>query len=294
MRLVERGHDGEAATWGLTPYGVRPLQRGHERVAARGRGRLHAQQRADRRRQLADVVRLVVDRARHGAHAVHDERDRRLAPVEVAVAADAAALAVVGHQDHRRVVELAALAEPGEEVRHVAVRLLELVEVLAVAHAAHVAELVGGEQLEDEQVGVVALDHFARRGDERVVDPLGRLHGGDGADHVLAERVEQVRDPDEPAAAAVALEHVEDRLAPDAQPRREVRVHPVLVRRGAGEHRREADDGARRVGGLDVQVLGALAREPVDRRRVRLPEPLAVAAVHDDHVDALGDGHEGV
>ena len=213
----------------------------------------------------------------------------RLAPVEVAVAADAAPLAVVGHQDHGRVLELAALAEPGEEVRHVAVGLLELVEVLAVAHAAHVPELVGGEQLEHEQVGVLALDHLARGGDERVVDPLGRLHRRDRADDVLAERVEQVRDADEPAAAAVALEHVEDRLAPDAEPRREVRVHPVLVRRGAGEHRREAHDGARRIGGLDGEVLGALARQPVDRGRVRLPQPLAVAAVHDDHVDALGE-----
>ena len=37
---------------------------------------------------------------------------------------------------------------------------LELVEVLAVAHAAHVAELVGGQQLEHEQVGVLPLDHL--------------------------------------------------------------------------------------------------------------------------------------
>ena len=109
-------------------------------------------------------------------------------------------------------------------------------------------------------------------------------------DDVLAERVEQVGDADEPAAAAVPLEHVEDRLAADAEPRREVRAHPVLVRRRAGEHRREAHDRARRVGGLDVQVLGALAREPVDRGRVRLPQPLAVAAVDDDHVDALAAG----
>ncbi len=73
------------------------------------------------------------------------------------------------------------------------------------------------------------------------------------------------------------------------EPRGEVRAHPVLGRRGAGEHRGEADDGARRVGRLDAQVLGALAREAVHDRRVRLPEAPAVAAVHHDHVDALGE-----
>ena len=86
------------------------------------------------------------------------------------MAADAAPLAVVGHQDHGGVVELAALLEEGEEVAHVAVGLGELVEVLGVAHAAHVAELVGGQQLEHEQVGVLLLDHAAALGAERAVD----------------------------------------------------------------------------------------------------------------------------
>ena len=65
--------------------------------------------------------------------------------------------------------------EEGEEVAHVAVGLLELVEVLAVAHAAHVAELVGGEQLEHEQVGVLALDHprAPRRSSEWSIRSVG-------------------------------------------------------------------------------------------------------------------------
>jgi len=41
----------------------------------------------------------------------------------VAVAADAAALAVIGHEDHGGVVELAALLEEVEEVADVPVRL---------------------------------------------------------------------------------------------------------------------------------------------------------------------------
>ena len=64
---------------------------------------------------------------------------------------------------------------------------------------------------------------------------------------------------------------------------------PCSIGLGAGEHRGEADDGARGVGRLDREVLGALAREPVHDRRVRLPEPAAVAAVDDDDVHAAGE-----
>jgi hypothetical protein len=74
------------------------------------------------------------------------------------VAADSAALAVVGHQDHRGVLELATLLEEGEEVADVAIRLGELLQVFGAAHAAHVAELVGREKLEHEQVRVLLLD----------------------------------------------------------------------------------------------------------------------------------------
>ena len=103
----------------------------------------------------------------------------------------------------------------------------------AAPHAAHVAELVGRQQLEHEQVRVLLVHHPARLGGQRAVDLGGRLHRRDGPDHVLAERIEQVRDPHEPAAAAMPFEHVEDRLAPNAEPRREVRAHAVLGRRGA-------------------------------------------------------------
>jgi hypothetical protein len=88
----------------------------------------------------------------------------------MAVAADPPPLAVVGHQDDRGAVELAALLQEGEEVADVAVRLGELVEILSAPHAAHVAELVGGEQLEHEQVRVLLLDHAPRLGGERAVD----------------------------------------------------------------------------------------------------------------------------
>ncbi len=60
----------------------------------------------------------------------------------------------------------------------------------------------------------------------------------------------------------------------------------MLGRSRAGEHRREADDRPRRIGRLDAQVLGPLAGEPVHDRRLRLPEPLPVAAVDDDDVHA--------
>jgi len=132
------------------------------------------------------------------------------------VTPDPAALAVVGHQDHRGALEPAALLEEGEEVADVTVRLGELVEVLGAAHAAHVAELVRGEQLEHEQLRVLLLHHAPTLGRQRAVDLRGRLDRGHRADHVLAEWVEQVGDTHEPAAAPRALEHVEDRLAAHA------------------------------------------------------------------------------
>jgi hypothetical protein len=204
----------------------------------------------------------------------------------VAVAADPAALAVVGHQDDGRAVQPAALLEERQELAHVPVGLGQLVQVLTASHAAHVPELVGGQQLEHEQVGVLLGDHAAPLGGQRAVDLGRRLHGGHRANNVLAERIEQVRDPHEPAAATLALEDVEDGLAADAEPWREVRAHPVLGRRGAGEHRREADHRPRWIGRLDGEVLGSLAREPVHDRSVGLPQPAAVAAVDDDHVHA--------
>lgn len=153
------------------------------------------------------------------------------------MAADAASLPVVGHQDHRGVLQPAALVEEGDEVAHPAVRLGELVEVLRAAHAAHVPELVGGEQLQHEQVRVLLVHHAPALRAERTVDLGRRLDRGDRAHRLPAERVEQVSDPDQPAAAAVPREHVEDRVDPDPQARREVRTHAVLGWPGAGQHR---------------------------------------------------------
>ena len=282
--LVAGDHDGQRAPRGGSAHlGVAG---GDQRAPAGGSGRVHAQESADGVGQLAHRARLGADRARHRTLAPDHERHRPLAPVQVAVAADAAALAVIGHQDHRGVVELAALAEEGQEVAHVAVGGLHLLQVLVVARAAHVAQLVGGQQLQHQQVGVLLLDHRAPGGGQRVVDPRGGLHRGHRPHHLLAERVQQVRDAHQAAALAGALQGVEHRLAAHAQPRREVGAHAVLGRRGAGEHGREADHRPGRVGGVHVQVLGALARQAVHGGRVGLPHALAVGAVHHDHVDA--------
>jgi hypothetical protein len=153
------------------------------------------------------------------------------------VAADPASLAVVGHQDHRRALELAALLKVREELAHAPVRLGELVEVLRAADPAHVPELVGGEQLQHQKVRVLLLDGPARLGAQRAIDFGGRLNRRHGTNHGFAKRVEQVRDSDQPAATPLALQHVEDRLAPHAEPRCEVGAHAVLGGRRAGEHR---------------------------------------------------------
>ena len=209
------------------------------------------------------------------------------------MAADSATLTVVGHEDHGCVLELAALLEELEELANPPVRLRDLVEVLGTAHAAHVTELVGGQQLEHEQVGILLLDHPARLGSQRVVDFARRLHRRHRPNHFFAERIEQMRDPNEPPAPPVALEQVEDRLAAHPEPRSEVRPHPVLGRRRPGEHGREAHDRTRRIRRLDGQVLGALPREPIHHRSIRLPQPLPVAAVDDDDVDPLCSGPGG-
>jgi hypothetical protein len=233
-RVVGGGHERAAAR-------RRRLERiadgGHER-AATGRGRgLEAEEPRDRGGHFADRALLAPDRAGVRPRSPDHERHGTLAPVEVAMAADAATLAVVRHEDHGGMLELAPLLEEAEELADAAVRLGELVEVLRAANAADVAELVGGEQLQYEQVRVLLLDHAAGLRAQRSVDLGGRLHRGDGTDHLIAERVEQVGDPDQPAAPPLPGEHVEDRLDPHSEPRREVRPHAVLGRRGAGQHR---------------------------------------------------------
>lgn len=105
------------------------------------------------------------------------------------MAADAAALPVVGHDDDGRPVEIAALGEPGEQVADVAVGAGEHLDVLAVARSPHVADLVRRQQLQDEQVGILSLDDVAGGGGKRAVEALGRLHRGHRADDLLAERV---------------------------------------------------------------------------------------------------------
>jgi hypothetical protein len=210
--LVACDDDGEAAPGARRLH--RRVESRHQRAAARrGRG-LDTEKLRDRGCQLAHRAWLAPDRAWHRPGAPDDERHRPLAPVEVAVTADSASLPVVGHQDHGRVLELAALVEEGDEVAHVAVGLSEPVEVLRAANAADVAELVGGEQLQDEQVGILLLDHPPALRAQRAVDLRGGLNRGDRANHLLAERVEQVGDPHQAAAAAVSRQNVEDRLHP--------------------------------------------------------------------------------
>jgi hypothetical protein len=108
--LVAGDHDGEAALRGVGRRRLHRLVLGrHQRPPPGGLGLGHAEQTGDGRRQLEHRARLARDGARHGALAPDHERHGSLAPVEVSVAADPTALAVVGHQDHRRAIELAAL-----------------------------------------------------------------------------------------------------------------------------------------------------------------------------------------
>jgi hypothetical protein len=102
-RLLVAGEDDrEAAPGGLrcrTPLRRRILRR-HQRPAARRLGLRHAEEASDGGRQLEHRARLPRDRAGHGTLSPYDERHGALPPVEVAVAADTATLAVVCHQDH--------------------------------------------------------------------------------------------------------------------------------------------------------------------------------------------------
>ena len=150
-RLIARDHDGEAACagWAVRRLHERVLRR-QERPAACRLGLRHAEQARDRGRELEHRARLARDPSRRRTLAPDDERHRPLTPVEMPVAADPAALPVVGHEDHGRAVEPAALLEELDEATHVAVGLGDLLEVLVAAHAAHVAELIGGEQLEHQ------------------------------------------------------------------------------------------------------------------------------------------------
>jgi hypothetical protein len=185
------------------------------------------------------------------------------------VTPDASSLAVVGHQDHRRALKLAAPAQEAEEALDLAVGVLEPSEVLAVAGAPHVTGLVGGEQLEHEQVGILLVHHALGLGAQRGIEPLRPLHRGDRPG-VVRKRVEQVRYADEPPTPAGAVEHVEYRLPTHTRARSEVGAHAVLGRRGPREHGGEAHQGAGRIGGLDAQVLGALSAQPIDRWGGRL------------------------
>jgi hypothetical protein len=107
--LVARHDDGETAPSGLGRY--RAGRRRQQRAAARGRRRRHGEQGRDRRGELAHRARLALDRSGPRPVPPDHERDRPLAPVEVAVAADAAPLAMIRHQHDGGAAELAALFE---------------------------------------------------------------------------------------------------------------------------------------------------------------------------------------
>jgi hypothetical protein len=162
--LLVAGHDdGDAPAGDVMARGLgRRIQNRNQGTAARRDRSVHPKQVGDRGGHLADRVRLPADRPGDGSRPPHDERHRTLAPVEVTMAADAASLSVVGHHDHGGVLELAPLIEECQEIANVAVRLGELVEVLRAAHATDMAELIGGQQLEDEQVRILLVDHTPR------------------------------------------------------------------------------------------------------------------------------------
>ena len=170
-----------------------------------------------------------------------------------------------------------------------AVGLRDLVEVLGAAHAAHVAELVGGEQLEHQQIGVLLLHHPSALGHERV----GRSR------EVGCTEVTERTTSSPKGSSRCAI--------PTSRPRRPWRSSTSKTdsrctpSRGAKFERMPCSAGVAPVSidekqttvragyaGSTAEVLGALAGEPVHHRSVRLPEAAAVAAVHDDHVDRCG------
>ena len=163
---------------------------------------------------LVGALLVVTGRERlsptRGAHAARDalapgdERHAALGLGEVAVPADAAALAVVGGHHHRGAVEVAVVAAPAEELLQQPVGRLDALEVLGVVAAARVARLIDGQRLQDEQLGVVTLEDLARAGDEGVVDLLVRRDGGDRLHGLLAEGVDEVRDAGQAAAQSRA------------------------------------------------------------------------------------------
>ena len=155
----------------------------------------------------------------------------------MAVPADADALAVVGGDEDRGVVEVAALAAPGEEGLDLRVGLLDLAQVLVVVAAARVAGLVDAQQLQHQQLGVVVEQGALRLRDQRVVDLVVVHDGGDRSHVVVPERIDEVRDADEAAGHPVAPQHVEERLALHPEAGNEVAVHAVRLGRRAGEHR---------------------------------------------------------
>ena len=203
------------------------------------------------------------------------------------MAADPATLAVVGHQDHGGAVELAALLEEGEEVADAAVGLGELVEVLGAAHAAHVAELVGGEQLEHEQVGVLLVDHAPRLGRERAVD-LGRSAAPTSRSGPPPRRTGRAGARCPRAGRGGPSRSSTSKTDSRRTPSRGAKLERMPCSAGVAPVSIDEKQTTVRAG-----YAGSTARYSVPSRASRsmtgasrLPQALAVAAVDDDHVHA--------
>ena len=142
------------------------------------------------------------------------------------------------------------------------------------------AGLVDAQELQGQQVRVIAFHHGLGPGHESVVD---LVVVGDGCHclHVAAEGVHQVGYSHQLSGHPRRSQRVEDGLALHAKAGNEVASHPVSSGRCAGKHGTEPGDGAGRVHGGGVDVVHALAAHPIDERRVRFQQPVGPTAIYD-------------
>ena len=171
----------------------------------------------------------------------------------MAVPADADALPVVRRDQDCCAVQIADGVAPAQEFLDDAVALFDLGQVFGVVAASGVTGLVDAEQLQDEQVGVIALDDGPGPGGERVVDLVVVGDSGHGFDVGLAEGVHQVRDAHQLAGQPAGSQRVKYGLALHTQAGHEVAGHAVDPGRRAGEHGTETGHGAGRVHGTGTR-----------------------------------------
>ncbi len=229
--LVARDDDGETAPpcRRARPHARVPHR--HQRAPARGLRLRDAEQPGDRRGQLEHRARLVRDGPRH-APLPHTTKGTGRSPQSrcpwppIPRPWPWSAMRIT--------VAPSSLPLSSRKSRNSPTwrsRLGDLVEVLGAAHAAHVAELIGGEQLEHQQIRVLLLDHPPALGHERArrsarsaarrspSAPPPRRRDRAGARSPRAGRA---------CPSRSSTSNTDSRA--HAQPRSEVRAHAVLGR----------------------------------------------------------------